>query len=78
MIENMVSETKRVFEGTTQENHWLFKYDALSLMTSKETSKRTKEKGYEAIWISPEMNLFTINPFLKHHIGRPPGNNPEL
>ena len=38
MIEHMISETKRVFKGTTHENSYLFYHDALPLMTAKETS----------------------------------------
>ena len=49
MIERMLSETKRVFKGTTHENSFLFYHDALSLMTAKETRKWLKGKGYEDI-----------------------------
>ena len=49
MIEEMVSETKRVFKGTTHENSCLFYHDAQSLMTEKETRKWIKEKVYEEI-----------------------------
>ena len=47
MIENMVSETKRVFKGTTHKNSCLFYHDSLSLMTANETRKWMKEKGYK-------------------------------
>ena len=33
--------------------------------TAKETRNWMKEKGYEEMWILPEMDLFTSNPVLK-------------
>ena len=78
IIEHMVSETKRVFKGTTHKNSYLFYYDALSLMTEKENCKWTKEKGYKEMWILPEIDLFASNPVLKCYRGRPPENSPEL
>ena len=65
MIENMVSETKRVFIGTTHKNSCLFYHTALSLMiavTKNETRNWMKEKGYEDMLILPEMDIFTSNP----------------
>ena len=79
MIGHMVSETKRVFIGTTHKNSCLFYHTALSLMTAataKETRNRMKEKGYEEMWIVPEMGIFTSNPFLKRYRSCPPGNSP--
>ena len=37
-----------------------------------------KEKGYEVMWILPEMDIFTTNPVLKRYRSCPPGNSPEL
>ena len=37
-----------------------------------------KEKGYEAMWILTEIDLFASDPGLKCYICRPPGNSPEL
>ena len=37
-----------------------------------------KEKGYEDMWILPEMYIFDRNPVPKHYINHPPGNSPEL
>ena len=47
MIEHMVSETNRVFKGTTHKKYCLFYYDALSLMTAKETCKWMKYREYK-------------------------------
>ena len=76
MIEHMVSETKRAFKGATHKNSCLFYHDALSLMRAKETCKWIKEKGYEAMWILLEMDLFASDPFLKRYRGCPPVNSP--
>ena len=65
MIEHMMSETKRVFKGTTNKTCCLFYHDALSLMTSKETRKWMKEKGYEGMCILPEIDIFASDPVLK-------------
>ena len=78
MIELMVSETKRVFKGTTNKKYYLFYHDALSLMTEKEDRNWMKEKGYEEILILTEMDLLASKPFLKCYIGHPPCNIPEL
>ena len=53
MVEHMVSETKRVFKGTTHKHSCLFNNNALSLMTEKETINWMIEKGYEKMWILP-------------------------
>ena len=77
MIEHMASETKRVFIGTTHKDYCLFYHTALSLMTdatAKETCNRMKEKGYEVMWILPEIDIFTSNPVLKRYKSCPPGN----
>ena len=61
MIEHMASE-KKVFIGTTHKNYCLFYHTALSLMTAateKDTRNWMKEKGYEEMWILPEMDIFT-------------------
>ena len=55
-----------------------FYHDALSFMTAKETRKWMKEKGYEEMWILPEIYLFSRNLVLKRYRSRPPGNIPEL
>ena len=78
MIEHIVSETKRVFEGTTHKSSFLFYHDALSLMTAKENRKWMKEQVYKAMWVLPEMDIFASNPVLKRYRGFPPGNSPEL
>ena len=45
MIEHIVSEMKRAYEGTTHEDDQKFYHDALILMTSKSTIKWMKENG---------------------------------
>ena len=62
MIEHMVSETKRVFKGTTHEDSYLFYHDSLILITAKETVSRwnkrdTKNCGSYLKWI-----YFPANP----------------
>ena len=47
-------------------------------MTSKETSKWMKEKGYEEMWILPEMDIFASDTDLKLYRGHTPGNSPEI
>ena len=46
--------------------------------TAKDTLNWMKEKGYEVMWILPEMDIFTSNPVLKRYRSFPPGNIPEL
>ena len=77
MVEHMAIETKRVFIGTTHKNYYLFYHTALSLMTAataKENRNWMKEKGYEEMWILPEMDIFSSNPVLKRYRSCPPGN----
>ena len=50
----------------------------MTATTSKETHNCMKEKGYEEMWILPEMDIFTSNPVLKRYRSCPPGNIPEL
>ena len=81
MIEHMASERKIMFVGTTHKNYCIFYHTALSLMTAapeKESRYWMKEKGYEEMWILPEMDIFTRNLILIRYRSCPPGNIPEL
>ena len=67
---NIWQVERRVFIGTTHNNSCLFYHTALSLMiavTKKETRNWMKEKVYEDMWILPEMDIFTSNPFFKRY-----------
>ena len=50
----------------------------MTAATAKENCNRMKEKGYEEMWILPEMDIFTSNPVLKRYRSCTPGNAPEL
>ena len=50
----------------------------MTAATAKETRNWMKEKGYEEMWILPEIYLFSRNLVLKRYRSRPPGNIPEL
>ena len=50
----------------------------MTAATEKETRNWIKEKGYEEMWILPEMDTFTSNPVLKSYKSFPPGNISEL
>ena len=50
----------------------------MTAATTKDTRNWMKEKGYEEMWILPEMDIFTINPVLKLYRSCPPGNIPEI
>ena len=50
----------------------------MTAATAKNTHNWMKEKGYEEMWILPEMDIFTSNPVLKCYRSCPPGNIPEL
>ena len=56
---------KRVFIGTTLNNSCIFYHTDLSLMkaaTAKDTRNWMKEKGYEVMWILPEMDYSPATP----------------
>ena len=78
LIEHMVEATREVFVDTVYEDNFVFYHDALSLMTSNDTKRWMREKGYLKYWILPEQNLFHDDPDLVRYRGRPPGNCPEL
>ena len=78
LVEHIVSETKKVFKGTTYEDNCFFYHDALLLMTAKKTREWMAEKGYDKMWILPEKNLYQDDPALKAYVGRPAVNSPEL
>ena len=48
----------------------------MTAATAKENCNRMKEKGYEKMWILPEIDIFTSNPFLKRYRSCTPGNTP--
>ena len=78
---NIWKVKKRVFIGKTHKNYCIFYHTDLSLMTAataKETRNWMKEKGYEVMWIWPEMDIFTSNPVLKSYRSCPHGNIPKL
>lgn len=78
MIDHIVSETRRVFKGTTHEDTCMFYHDALSQMTATSCREWMKKKGYDKMWITPELGLFEEDPSLNPYRGRPVGNCPEL
>lgn len=78
MIDHIVSETRRVFKGTTHEKTCMFYHDALSQMTATSCREWMKKKGYDKMWITPELGLFEEDPSLNPYRGRPVGNCPEL
>jgi hypothetical protein len=54
-IEHILSETGRVFKGTTHKHDCIFYHDALSQMTIKDCI--TWMQGYYNLWILPENGL---------------------
>ena len=46
MIDHIVIEYAKTFEGTKHKNYWVFYHDALSLITADATIAWMKEKGY--------------------------------
>jgi hypothetical protein len=78
LVEHVVNEIKRLMKGTKHEEDWMFYYDALTLMTAKETIAWMKEKGYFERWMLPANGLHTDDPSLKHHFCKPVGNSPQM
>ena len=78
LIEHIVAESAKLFEGTKHEDDWVFYHDALSLMTANERIKWMKEKDIYKRWILPVNGLHTDNlPYLKQYLFQPVGNSPE-
>ena len=50
----------------------------MTAATAKGNCNCMKEKGYEEMWILPEMDIFTSNPVFKSYRSCSPGNIPEL
>ena len=48
----------------------------MTAATAKGNHNWMKEKGYKEMWILPEMDIFTSNPFLKRYRSCTPGNSP--
>ena len=70
-FKHMMSESKRVMEGTIHEDTWMVYYDALSLMTSKATKDWMKKMGYYERWVLPSEDLYdTLEPNMKKYINR--------
>ena len=57
MIEHIVAESAKVFEGTKQEYDWVFYHEALSFMTAAANIAWMKEKDYLKIWLLPVNGL---------------------
>eukprot|EP00957_Ditylum_brightwellii_P151257 11517663-Ditylum_brightwellii.AAC.1 len=53
----MHDETRRVFQGTTHKDTWVFYHDELSVMTSKECWQYMVEMGMMRLWIMPRQGL---------------------
>jgi hypothetical protein len=77
IVEHIVVESARIYEGTENKDDWMFYHDALSLMTAKETVRWMKEKDYLKHWILPMGGLHQWDNDLKVYYGRPIGNSPE-
>jgi hypothetical protein len=52
-VEHIVVELARIYEGTKNENDWMFYHDAFLLMMVKEMVRWMKEKDYLKHWILP-------------------------
>jgi hypothetical protein len=77
LVEWIVESTKKMFQGTTHEDDWVFYHDALSQLTANETVIWMKAKGYYDRWIHPLNKLHQDQPDLKAYYNRPVGDRPE-
>jgi hypothetical protein len=77
LVEWIVSSSKKMFEGTTHEDDWVFYHDALCQLTAKETINWLKEKGWYDRWIHPINGLHQNQADLKIYRSRPVGDRPE-
>ena len=73
IIEHIVTESGKCFEGTEQEYDWVFYHDALSFMTAADTMAWMKEKDYLKRWVMPVNGLNKEKDLVKFS-GLPVGN----
>ena len=77
MIEHIVTESAKGFEGNEHEDDWVFYHDALSLMTAAATIAFMNKKDYLKRRVLP-VNGLTKEKDLVKFAGRPVGNSPAF
>ena len=82
LIERMVAESAKSFEGMKRKDDWVSHHEPLSLMMAIETIKWMKEKDCCKQWISPLSGLRTevvscLKQFLLLPVGKSPENMPR-
>ena len=77
MIEHIVTESAKVFEGTEHEDDWVFYHDTLSLMTAAATIAWINQKEYLKRRVLP-VNGINKEKDLVKFAGRPVGNSPAF
>jgi len=74
LVEHIVQASKKIFEGTDNEDNWYFYHDALTVMTAADTRAWMEEKGYLKHWLLPQLGLLKGTRY-EHKL---PGDSPEL
>ena len=69
----MIKEGEKLMKGSVHEEYFIIVYDALVLMTEKETIPWTRDNNYFHRWLMPMNTLQDGTPYT----GRPVGNIPE-